>query len=66
VNLPSLPDLRATESPSGPAVADDDSDLTNAQFLAAVQRAAAALHGRGVSAGDVVAIMLPNTASAPR
>jgi acyl-CoA synthetase (AMP-forming)/AMP-acid ligase II len=62
VNLPSLPDLRATESPSGPAVADDDSDLTNAQFLAAVQRAAAALRGRGVSAGDVVAIMLPNTA----
>ena len=36
---------------------------TTAQFLAAVQRAAASLRGHGVSAGDVVAIMLPNTAS---
>jgi long-chain acyl-CoA synthetase len=63
MNLPALPDLRATENPSGPAVADDDTDLNNAQFLAAVQRAATALRGQGVSAGDVVAIMLPNTAS---
>jgi acyl-CoA synthetase (AMP-forming)/AMP-acid ligase II len=63
MNLPALPDLRATENPSGPAVADDDIDLDNSQFLAAVQRAAASLRSRGVSAGDVVAIMLPNTAS---
>ena len=63
MNLPALPDLRATENPSGPAVADDDTDLNNSQFLAAVQRAAASLRGRGVSAGDVVAIMLPNTAT---
>jgi long-chain acyl-CoA synthetase len=63
MNLPALPDLRAIENPSGPAVADDYADLNNAQFLAAVQRAAAALRGYGVSAGDVVAIMLPNTAS---
>jgi len=63
MNLPALPDLRAAENPSGPAVADDYTDLNNAQFLAAVQRAAAALRGHGVSAGDVVAIMLPNTAS---
>jgi acyl-CoA synthetase (AMP-forming)/AMP-acid ligase II len=63
MNLPALPDLRATENPSGPAVADDDSDLDNTQFLAAVQRAAASLRSHGVSAGDVVAIMLPNTAS---
>jgi long-chain acyl-CoA synthetase len=61
MNLPALPDRRATENPSGPAVADDDIDLTNAEFLAAVQRAAATLQRRGVSAGDVVAIMLPNT-----
>jgi long-chain acyl-CoA synthetase len=61
VNLPTLPDLRATANPSGSAVADDDSELSNAQFLAAVQRAAAALHGLGVSGGDVVAIMLPNS-----
>jgi acyl-CoA synthetase (AMP-forming)/AMP-acid ligase II len=63
MNLPALPDLRAAEDPSGPAVADDNTDLDNAQFLAAVQRAAASLRGHGVSAGDVVAIMLPNTAS---
>jgi long-chain acyl-CoA synthetase len=63
MNLPALPDLRADEDPSGPAVADDNTDLDNAQFLAAVQRAAASLRGHGVSAGDVVAIMLPNTAS---
>jgi acyl-CoA synthetase (AMP-forming)/AMP-acid ligase II len=63
MNLPALPDLRATGSPSGPAVADDYTDLTNSQFLAAVQRAAASLRDKGVSAGDVVAIMLPNTAS---
>ena len=63
MNLPPLPDLRAAENPLGPAVADDNTDLNNAQFLAAVQRAAASLRGHGVSAGDVVAIMLPNTAS---
>jgi long-chain acyl-CoA synthetase len=63
MNLPALPDLRAAENPSGPAVADDYTDLNNSQFLAAVQRAAASLRGQGVSAGDVVAIMLPNTAS---
>jgi long-chain acyl-CoA synthetase len=59
MNLPALPDLRATESPSGPAIADDYTDLDNSQFLAAVQRTAASLRDRGVSAGDVVAIMLP-------
>src|SRR5258705_4696101 len=63
MNLPALPDLRATEDPSGPAVADDYTDLNNSQFLAAVQRAAASLRGHGVAAGDVVAIMLPNTVS---
>ena len=62
MNLPALPDLRAAENPSGPAVADDYIDLNNSQFLAAVQRAAASLREQGASAGDVVAIMLPNTA----
>src|ERR1700752_5468522 len=62
MNLPALPDLRAAENPSGPAVADDYTDLNNSQLLAAVQRAAASLRAQGVSAGDVVAIMLPNTA----
>ena len=63
MNLSALPDQRAAENPLGPAVADDKTDLDNAQFLDAVQRAAASLRGRGISAGDVVAIMLPNTAA---
>ena len=63
MNLSALPDQRAAENPLGPAVADDKTDLDNAQFLSAVRRAAASLRGHGVSAGDVVAIMLPNTAS---
>src|SRR4051794_15784242 len=63
MNLSALPDQRAAESPLRPAVADDETDLDNAQFLTAVQRAAASLRGHGVSAGDVVAIMLPNTAN---
>jgi long-chain acyl-CoA synthetase len=63
MNLSALPDQRAAENPLAPAIADDKTDLNNAQFLAAVQRAAALLRGHGVSTGDVVAIMLPNTAS---
>jgi acyl-CoA synthetase (AMP-forming)/AMP-acid ligase II len=62
MNLSALPDQRAAENPLRPAVADDETDLDNAQFLTAVQRAAASLRGLGVSVGDVVAIMLPNTA----
>jgi long-chain acyl-CoA synthetase len=63
MNLSALPDRRAAENPSGSAVADDDIDLNNAEFLAAVHRAAASLQRHRVSSGDVVAIMLPNTAS---
>jgi long-chain acyl-CoA synthetase len=61
MDLSVLPDRRATHDPLGQAVADDISDLNNAEFLDAVKRAAARLRGRGVSAGDVVAIKLPNT-----
>jgi len=61
MDLSVLPDERATRDPLGSAVADDNSDLNNAEFLDAVQRAAATLRSRGVSAGDVVAIKLPNT-----
>ena len=32
MNLSALPDQRAAENPSGPAVADDDTDLNNARF----------------------------------
>ena len=63
MNLSALPDRRAAEDPLRAAAADDKTDLDNAQFLAAVQRAAASLRGHGVTAGDVVAIMLPNAAS---
>ncbi|MBV8348298.1 MAG: AMP-binding protein, partial [Mycolicibacterium sp.] len=62
MNLSALPDLRAADNPLGSAVADDDTDLNNTKFLDAVARAAAVLAGRGVAAGEVVAIMLPNTA----
>ena len=63
MNLSTLPDLRAADAPDAPAVADDSTDLTNTQFLEAVRRASAVMAAHGVSAGDVVAIMLPNQAS---
>ena len=62
MNLSALPDLRAAKDPGGPALADDRTDMNNAQFLYAVRRAAAVLRGRGLADGDVVAVMLPNTA----
>ena len=63
MNFSALPDLRAAKAPDAPAVADDDTDLNNTQFLDAVLRAGTVMRERGVSAGDVVAIMLPNRAS---
>ncbi|MFQ6330632.1 class I adenylate-forming enzyme family protein [Nocardia sp. CWNU-33] len=63
MNLSTLPDHRAAAAPDAAAVADDSTDLNNAGFLDAVRRAAATLRGAGVSSGDVVAIMLPNTAA---
>ncbi|HTY27130.1 MAG TPA: AMP-binding protein, partial [Mycobacterium sp.] len=62
MNLSLLPDRRAAADPLGPAVADDVVELTNAAFLDAVSSTAADLRGVGVSAGDVVAIKLPNSA----
>lgn len=61
MDLPSLPDHRATSAPDAPCVADDTLALTNAEFLDAVQAAATALRDRGIQSGDVVAVMLPNT-----
>ena len=63
MNLATLPDRRAAAAPHAPAVADDQTDLDNAAFLDVVQRAAGALRQRGVRAGDVVGIMLPNRAA---
>ncbi|OBG28566.1 class I adenylate-forming enzyme family protein [Mycobacterium sp. 852002-51057_SCH5723018] len=61
MNFSVLPDQRVIQDPLAPAVADDTRSLNNAEFLDAVECAAAALRSRGVSAGDVVAIKLPNT-----
>jgi long-chain acyl-CoA synthetase len=63
MDLLALPELRAARNPEGPAVADDTVHLNNTEFLEAVRRASAALHRHGVSGGDVVAVMLPNTAA---
>ena len=61
MNFSALPDQRAAYDPAAPAVADDTGELNNSEFLDAVKHAAAALRSRGVSAGDVVAVKLPNT-----
>ncbi|MBB3038240.1 class I adenylate-forming enzyme family protein [Hoyosella altamirensis] len=61
MNLTEVPELRAEQSPTGSAVSDDHTDLDNAAFLDTVNRHAATLDSHGVSAGDVVAVMLPNT-----
>lgn len=61
MNLSTLPDRRAAQHPTAPALADDDTQLDNAAFLDAVRRAAGTLRAHGVGAGDVVAVMLPNT-----
>ena len=63
MNLACLPDRRAQHDPHGPCVADDDTSMTNTQFRQAVADAASTLAAHGVTAGDVVAVMLPNTAS---
>ncbi|WP_431951503.1 class I adenylate-forming enzyme family protein [Nocardia lijiangensis] len=63
MNLATLPDYRADTAPHAAAVADDHTDLNNTGFLTAVRRATASLRAAGVSTGDVVAIMLPNTAT---
>ena len=60
MNLSTLPDLRAAEAPDAPAVADDTINLNNTEFFTAVRQACAVLDEKGVSVGDVVAIMLPN------
>ncbi|MBF6428131.1 AMP-binding protein [Nocardia cyriacigeorgica] len=61
MNLSTLPDRRAAQHPTAPALADDHTELDNAGFLDAVCRAAGTLRAHGVGAGDVVAVMLPNT-----
>jgi long-chain acyl-CoA synthetase len=55
-----LPAWRAEQDPSGPCLADDTRSLDNAGFRDAVRAAAATLAARGVGAGDMVAVILPN------
>jgi long-chain acyl-CoA synthetase len=60
VSFALLPDDRAEAAPGAPCLSDDDLALDNAGFLERVRQAAAVLAARGVGAGDVVAIVLPN------
>ncbi|MFK4790039.1 class I adenylate-forming enzyme family protein [Microbacterium sp. ZW T5_56] len=60
MHLSTLPDERAATAPEAPAIRDDASELSNRVLLDRVRRAAGALAARGVSRGDVVAILLPN------
>ncbi|CAM3838914.1 Long-chain-fatty-acid--CoA ligase [Tsukamurella ocularis] len=57
-----LPAHRARTAPSAPAVADDQRTLDNAAFHQVIEHAAGTLAERGVRRGDVVAVLLPNTA----
>ncbi|MEU6561308.1 class I adenylate-forming enzyme family protein [Nocardia nova] len=63
MHLSELPDSRGRRDPGAPCVADDQVGLNNAEFADAVRRAATAFAAHGVSSGDVVAVMLPNTVS---
>ncbi|MGV9336834.1 class I adenylate-forming enzyme family protein [Nocardia sp. NPDC003726] len=59
MTLSTIPDRRAVAAPHEPALAADGAELTNSEFLSAVQRAAARLRGAGVTTGDVVGAVLP-------
>lgn len=63
MDLPGLPRFRSEQNPDGMALADSMTVLSNERFGDAVRQAAAALSARGISRGDVVAIMLPNRVS---
>jgi long-chain acyl-CoA synthetase len=62
VHFAVLPDVRAEQSPDAPCIADDDLHLSNSDFLARVRQASNSLRRRGITTGDVVAVMLPNRA----
>jgi acyl-CoA synthetase (AMP-forming)/AMP-acid ligase II len=60
MKLSTLPDRRAAENPHGPAVADSRQQLTNAALRDRVHAAAHQFSGKGIGAGDVVAVKLRN------
>ncbi|MFD3702165.1 class I adenylate-forming enzyme family protein [Nocardia sp. NPDC058658] len=59
-HIAELPEVRAAADPHGHCIADDTVTLSNAQFRARVDTAAAVLHREGVRPDDVVAVVLPN------
>lgn len=63
MKLSQLPAMRAAQDPDGPAIADESVEMTNGEFNSAVVAAAGVLRQHQVSPGDVVAIMLPNSAA---
>ncbi|MFE3173976.1 class I adenylate-forming enzyme family protein [Amycolatopsis sp. NPDC059090] len=60
MHLAALPEERARRNPNLPCLADEHGELGNAGFAVRVRSAAASLRARGVGAGDVVAVLLPN------
>ncbi|MFC4950679.1 class I adenylate-forming enzyme family protein [Pseudonocardia sp. GCM10023141] len=60
MEIAELPTLRAARNPGGSCLADDGESLDNAAFRDRVHSAAAVLRSRGIGAGDVVAVILPN------
>jgi len=63
VNLALLTDRLAEQNPTASAISGDAVEYSRAGLRDAVALAASRLQEAGVSAGDVVAVMLPNTAS---
>ena len=61
MHFATLPDLRSEQDPDALGLADDPNGrLTNTEFLERVLTAAGHLSRAGVTAGDVVAVTLPN------
>jgi long-chain acyl-CoA synthetase len=59
-HLAALPDERAASDPGGRCLADGRRELDNAAFAGEVRYVSSALVARGMTRGDVVALVLPN------
>ncbi len=60
-HLAALPDDRAASDPEGSCLADGRRALDNAGFAGEVRRMSGALAETGITRGDVVAVVLPNS-----
>src|ERR1700760_3187350 len=58
--LASIPFVREKTDPQGPCIRDDRRALDNAAFATAVRQLAGRFDSLEISAGDTVAVMLPN------